>query len=211
MEQELYNIFQDLDDESLCNARLVCRRWRDIIDSGKFWWLRVIKNELLKTRLAKINSTWTKKGWKKLIKHIFRKASYPALVQFGVLIQTNQKRPLHLIHFCSTEGFCDLLDILLPYIESKDLILDLGWQPLPLYFALSYAARDGQLQVLKTFVRHYGDSVFVDFQKQYPNGRLSPLYYALRNEDTEMIEYLLSLPMPTVIVEDLKQKGILNV
>ena len=146
-----------------------------------------------------------------MIKHILKKDFFPALVQLGSLIQYNQRRPLHLIHYCSTEGFCDLLDILLPYIQSKDLILDLGWQPLPLYFALSYAARDGQLQTLKTFVRHYGESVFVDFQKQYPDGRLSPLYYALRNEDTEMTEYLLSLPMPKVILDDLKQKGLLNI
>lgn len=208
MELELYEIFKSLDNQSLCNARLTCKNWQQIIDSGQFWWLRIINHELASTKLARINSTWIKKAWKRLLKHVLKKNSFSALVQLGTLIQCNQKRPVHPIHYCSTEGFCDLLDLLLPYIKSKDLILDLGWQPLPLYFALSYAARDGQLETLKTFVKHYGESVFTDFQRQYPDGRLSPLYYALRNEDTAMTDYLLSLPMPQVILEDLRQKGL---
>ena len=209
MEEQLISVFKTLNDDSLCSARLVCQYWREIIDSRKFWWLRIIHNELSKCQLIKSNPTWKRNAWKKLIKKVLKKGTFQAIIQLGVLIQSNQKYAIHLLHYCASEGLTDLLNILLPYIKSKDLILDFGWQPLPLYFALSYAARDGQLETLKTFVKHFGEDIFVQFQKQYPDGRLSPLYYALRNEDSEMVDYLLGLPMPKKVLDDVKQQGLL--
>ena len=201
MEDQLLGIFQLLDNPSLCQARLVCKYWKEVIDGSKrCWWLRIIDNELEVSRLSKVNPTWKKKAWRKMIKWIVRSSqnSYLALIQLGQTIQCNQKpnRGFSLIHYCAEMNFGELLDILLPYTKTKDTILDLGWQPLPLYFALCYAARDGHLNVLRVFVKHHGPDVFKDFQRQYPSGRLSPMYYAIRNDDKEMVDYLFNFPMP---------------
>ena len=197
MEDQLLCIFELLENRSLCQARLVCKYWKDLIDASKFWWISIIDNELAVCRLPKVNSTWKRKSWRKMIKHILRKQpDLTTLIQLGTLIQSHQNTSMNLIHVCAQMGYAELLDLVLPYVKTKDPILDFGWQPLPLYYALCYAARDGHLNVLRVFVKHYGSDIFKDWQRQYPDGRLSPLYYAMRNEDKEMIEYLNNFPMP---------------
>ena len=67
-----------------------------------------------------------------MIKWIVRQSrnSYLALIQLGQIIQCNQKpnpSGFSLIHFCAEMSYTELLDILLPYIKTKDTILDLGY------------------------------------------------------------------------------------
>ena len=91
MEDQLLGIFQLLDNPSLCQARLVCKYWKEVIDGSKrCWWLRIIDNELEVSRLSKVNPTWKKKAWRKMIKWIVRSSqnSYLALIQLGQTIQS---------------------------------------------------------------------------------------------------------------------------
>lgn len=140
---------------------------------------------------------WKRKGWTKLIGKVIKSGSKEAMSQLGYLMLENL-RPISAksftpIHFCAENGLYDLLDIILTFIQGKDLVLDLGWAPLPLYFAASYAAKEGHLDILKLFVQHYGPRVFAQLKSQYPDGRLSPQYYAERNMDTEMMAFLSEL------------------
>lgn len=36
------SIFQFLDDQSLCQSRLVCHAWRQFIDAQRFYWQRIV-------------------------------------------------------------------------------------------------------------------------------------------------------------------------
>ena len=193
------NIFQRLDNKSLCNARLVCQKWNQIILNKKFWWRRILKHEKKHLKFCK-KQEWSKKGWKDLIKHVEICGNHEAVIELCIVLIENLRyksaKTFSIVHYCAEFGMSNLLQILLEFLQDKDWILDFGWQPLPLYFALSYAAKEGHLDILKIFVKMYGPEVFVNFKKQYPDGRLSPLYFAERNEDHCMIEYLKTFPMP---------------
>ena len=191
-------IFEGLNNRSLCNARLVCKEWNSLITSEKFWWKRIIKNEIKVATFCR-KKGWRKKGWRKLVKHILAIGHTTAIEEFGFVILENlvpvSAKTFSIIHFCSEYGLSSLLEIILKYVDGKDTILEFGWHPIPLYFALSYAAKEGHIEILEQFVQHFGSNVFIDFKKQYPDGRLSPLYYAERNEDLKMIQYLEKFPM----------------
>ena len=52
------------------------------------------------------------------------------------------------------------------------------------------------IPLLQIFVKHFGGDIFQEWQKQYPDGRLSPIYYAVRNSDLEMLKFLMKYPLP---------------
>ena len=189
-------VFKRLDDSNLCNARLVCKSWNAMITSSKLWHERILSNEVKTLKLCKSQRLWKKRPWIRLIRHVTATKDVQAIRELSYTIQENwtplSAKSFTPIHFCAEYGLVRLLQQLLEFTRDKDLQLDFGWPPVPLYFALNYAAKEGHLAVLETFATVFGDDVFTKFKKQYPNGRLSPLYYAERNQDEEMINFLRS-------------------
>ena len=60
-----------------------------------------------------------------MIKHILRKQpDLTTLIQLGTLIQSHQNTSMNLIHVCAQMGYAELLDLVLPYVKTKDPILD---------------------------------------------------------------------------------------
>ena len=104
--------------------------------------------------------------WRKLLKYIEKSGNILAIKQLAYSILEPQwsAKTFSLIHHVAENGYADLMDLMLKFCKNKDFILDFGWQPLPMYFALNYAAKDGHLEVLEVRLsKNYAHYHFVDF------------------------------------------------